>query len=135
MPTVTQFYGNTTIDKEYRVLRMMDGFGLKLPPMSIRTYLDELSKTYQAETIPDFIVSSKKRAITIQGMFTVLNLPVRVVPLLDVPIPTEGDDIGAVLLLTDYVPYPKLKELIDRVPPIVSGYGLHITYIIIHDDD
>lgn len=142
MLTATQSYGNTTIgsasldpDKKYPVLRRMDGYFMELPPMSIRTYLDGVGLPFQANKFPDFIVASKKDSLIIKGVFTVLNAPVSVVPLLDVPIPTEGDDIGAVFLITVSISGRELKTLIDRIPPIAEGYDINTTYILIHDSD
>lgn len=142
MPTATQSYGNTTIgndnldtDKEYPVLGMGDGYFIHMTSMSIRNYLVELGVPFQAIAFPDFIITSKEGALTIQGMLTVLNLPVCVVTLLDVPIPTEGDDLGAVFLVTVDASHHELKALVDRIPSIVGGYDIDTTYILIHGND
>lgn len=136
MPTVTQSYGNITTDEKYSVLAYM-GYGhfLELSPMPLSNYLDGLGVAFQNIKFPDFIVTSKEGALTIQGMLTVLNAPVCVVPLLSEPIPTEGDDVGAVFLVTVCVPLHELKTLIDRIPPIDGGYDINTTYILIHDSD
>lgn len=136
MPTVTQSYGNITIDEKYSVLAYMgDGYFRNLSPKSLSDYLDGLAKAFQYIQFPDFIVTSKEGALTIQGMLTVLNAPVCVVPLLPEPIPTEGDDVGAVFLVTVCVPLHELKTLVDRIPPMDEGYDINTTYILIHDSD
>lgn len=134
MPTVTQSYGNITTDKKYPVLCWGYSHFLELSPMSISDYLDGIGEAFRDFAFPDFIVTSKEGALTIQGMLTVLNAPVCVVPLLTEPIPTEGDDVGAVFLVTEDITNHELKELIDRIPPIVGGYNFNTTYILIHGD-
>lgn len=134
MPTVTQSYGNITTDKKYPVLCMGDGYFTELSPKSLSDYLDGIKVAFQDIQFPDFIITSKQGALTIQGMLTVLNAPVCVVPLLSEPIPTKGDDVGAVFLITEHIPNPELKELIDRIPPLAGGYDINTTYILIHGD-
>ena len=135
MPTVTQSYGNITIDKEYPVFGVGEGCLFKMTPMPISTYLEGTGKVLQDTSFPDFIVTTKEDAVTIQGMFTVLDTPVCVVPLLKDPIPTEGDDVGAVILVTVDIPHPELIDLIDRIPPLENGYEINTAYILIHDGD
>ena len=135
MPTVTQSYGNITIDKEYPVLGMGDRQFFELSSMSLSKYLEELCEAFRNITFPDFIVTSKEGALSIQGILTVLNSPVCVVPLMDKPIRTEGEDLGAVFLVTVTISKDELKTLVDRIPPIVGGYAINTTYILIHGDD
>lgn len=135
MPTVTQSYGSITTDKKYPVIRMGDGYFVELFRMSVNTYINEIGEAFQDITFPDFIITSKEGALTIQGILTVLNAPVCVVPPLIYPIPTEGDDVGAVFLVTEDITYPELETLVDRIPPIVDGYDINTTYILIHDGD
>lgn len=141
MPTVTQSCGNTTIgsdsldpDKKYPVLGLGDGYFVEMTSMTLSNYLDGVGIPFQAIAFPDFIITSKEGALTIQGMLTVLSVPVCVVPLLNVPIPTEGDDIGAVFLVTVDASHHELKTLVDRIPPVVGGYNINTTYILIHND-
>lgn len=135
MPTVTQSYGNITTDKEYSVLAMGDGHFIELSTMTLSSYIEGVDEPFQHIAFPDFIITTKEGALTIQGMLTVLNSPVCVVPLMDKPIRTEGDDIGAVFLVTVSISGRELKTLIDRIPPKVGGYDINTTYILIHEDD
>lgn len=135
MPTVTQSYGNISTDKKYPVLHYLgDGYFRNLSPKSLSDYLDGLSEAFPDMPFPDFIVTSKEGALTIQGMLTILNAPVCVVPLLSEPFPTEEDIVGVVLLVTEHIPYPELNELIDRIPSMDEGYDINTTYILIYGD-
>lgn len=135
MPTVMQSYGNITTDREYPVLGLGDGYFVEMAPMTLSNYIDGVGVPFQAIAFPDFIITSKEGALTIQGMLTVLNVPVCVVPLLIEPIPTEGDDVGAVFLVTVDASHHELKTLVDRIPPIVGGYDINTSYILIHNGD
>lgn len=135
MPTVTQSYGNITTDKEYPVLALGDGYFIKLSPMSLNNYLDVVDVPFRANAFPDFIITSKEGALTIQGMLTILNIPVAVVPLLIEPIPLDDDVIGAVFLVTVDAPHPELITLVGRIPIIEEGYDIHTSYILIYGGD
>lgn len=134
MPTVTQSYGNIMADKKYPVLALGVGHFLELSPKTLSNYLDGIGEAFHDIEFPDFIVTSKEGALSIQGMLTVLNAPVCVVPLLHEPIPTADEDVGAVFLVTEHISNHELKELIDRIPPIIGGYNINTTYILIHGD-
>lgn len=135
MPTVTQSYGNITTDREYPVMALGDGYFIELSPMSLNNYLDVLDVPFRPNASPDFIITSKEGALTIQGMLTILNIPVTVVPLLIEPIPLDDDVIGAVFLVTVDAPHPKLISLVGRIPIIEEGYDINTTYILIHNED
>ena len=135
MPTVTQSYGNITTGKEYPVLALGDGYFIKLSPMSLNNYLDVVDVPFRANAFPDFIIASQEGALTIQGMLTILNIPVAVVPLLIEPIPLDDDVIGAVFLVTVDAPHPELISLVGRIPIIEEGYDINTTYILIHGGD
>lgn len=135
MPTVTQSYGNITTDRDYPLLALGDGYFIKLSPMSLIDYLDNVDIPFQFNAFPDFIITSKEGALTIQGMLTILNIPVAVVPLSIEPMPIDEDVIGAVFLVTVDAPHPELITLVSRIPIIEEGYNIHTTYILIHGGD